>query len=257
MSKPRVMVIVAENNVGNDEPTNKAAETALIGFLRDPYDFDCVDPEVIASIRSSKQKMAELSGDATAAAAIGSRYGAEVVIMGNAVGRKAEGMSQNLGGMVSVQADVTLKAINCTTGRIIGTADAHAAKVHISPNTAGTQAIGKAAEKAGKKLLDAIMKEWQNQLNNGIPLTVDIKEVASFKDRKNVLFTLKGIAGVSAVRERNWDSQSKVLSVSVQYKGNANGFCERADGHKMKSGGGSLAVTGLSGMQVTLALQVM
>ncbi|MBD3344533.1 MAG: hypothetical protein GF401_05680 [Chitinivibrionales bacterium] len=257
MNKPRVMVVIDENNVGNDEPTNKAAETALIGFLRDPYEFELVDPEVVASIRSSKEKMVSLSGDAKAAAALGSRYGAEVVIMGNAVGRKAEGMSKSLGGMVSVQADVTLKAINCATGRIIGTAGGHAAKVHISPNTAGTQAIAKATEKAGNKLLDVIMKEWQNQLNNGIPLTIDIKEVASFRDRKAVLSTLQAITGITAVRERNWDSQSKVLSINVQYKGNANGFCERVDGYKMSSGGGSLAVTGLNGMQVTLALQVM
>jgi len=42
------------------------------------------------------------------------------------VSREAKQLSQNLGGMVSAQADVTLRAINCSTGSIIGTASAHA-----------------------------------------------------------------------------------------------------------------------------------
>lgn len=257
MNKPRVMIIVNENNVGNEEPANNAAETALIAFLKDPYDFEVVDPRVVASIRASEQKMAEVRGDAAAAAALGSRHGAEVVITGQAVGRVAEGISKSLGGMSSVQADITLRAINCTSGRIIGSADAHAAKVHVSPNTAGTQAIAKASVEAGKELLDAVMQDWQDQLNNGIPLVVSVEKVSTFRVRKNVLATLEAVAGVDAVRERNWDSHSKVLKVDIQYKGNAAGFCDKVDALKMHSGGGSLGVSGLDGLNVTLVARVM
>jgi len=80
MNKPRVMVIIGENNVGNDEPTNSATETAVIKFLRDPYEFDIIDPNIAADIKSSQQKMAALDGDAKAAAAIGAQYGAEVIL---------------------------------------------------------------------------------------------------------------------------------------------------------------------------------
>ena len=150
MEKPKVMVIIKENNIGNEEPTNRAAETAIIKFLKSPYDFEIVDPSIVASIRTSEKKMASLAGDAAAAAQIGTMHGAEVVITGNAVSRVAENISYNLGGMKSVQADVTLRAINCTTGRIIASGDAHGARVHISPNTAGTMAINAAPKKAAK-----------------------------------------------------------------------------------------------------------
>jgi hypothetical protein len=256
MDKPRVMVIVNENNVGNAEPTNQASETAIVQFLRDPYEFDVVDPQVVAQLKQ-QQKVSSVDADAAAAAKIGVKYGAEVIITGSAVARTAEGLSQNLGGMVSVQADVTLKAINCTTGRVIGSASAHAAKVHLSPNTAGTQAIAKASDTAVKSLLDVIIKEWQNQLNNGTAITLNVKGVTSFRLKSAIVSTIGGIAGVGAVHERAWDAESSTLEIDVSYKGNVNGFCTHVDGFKFKSGSGSFAVSGVNGNAVTLTVQAM
>ncbi|MBD3393926.1 MAG: hypothetical protein GF418_17465 [Chitinivibrionales bacterium] len=255
MDKPKIMIIVDENNVGNDQPTNKAAENAIIGFLKSPYDFEIVDPTVVASIRSSEQKMAKLKGDAAGAAAIGATYGAEVIITGSAVSRIAEGMSQNLGGMKSGQADVTLRAINCATGRIIASGDGHGAKVHISPNTAGTNAIKQASVKAVKSLLDAIIEDWNKQINNGIPLSVTVKGIATFRDKSAAVATLQRVPGVAAVRERGWNGDSKLLEADIQYRGNVNGFCSKVDGYKLKQGG-SFLVQGVKGTRVQLVVQV-
>lgn len=254
MEKPKVMVVVKENNVGNSEPTNRAAETAIIAFLKSPYDFEIVDPTVVASIKTSEEKMANLSGDAASAAAIGTMYGAEVIITGDAVSRVAENISYNLGGMKSVQADITLRAINCTTGRIIASGDAHAAKVHISPNTAGTMAIKTASKKAVKNLLDAIIEDWNKQINNGIPLILSVKGVTNFRLKNRTVQTLQSMPGVVSVHERGWNSTNNMLQVDVQYKGNANGFCTKCDGYKMTSGG-SFAVTGQNGTRIILTLQ--
>ncbi len=253
MDKPRVMVIINENNIGSEEPSNQSAENSVLKFLKDPYEFELVDANVAAGTRSSKEKMAELAGDVKAAIALGQQYGAEVLITGNAVSRKAEEISKNLGGMISVQADVTLKAINCTTGRIIGSASDHAAKVHVSPVTAGNQAIEKAASKTAGKLLDAIIKDWQGQLNNGTPINVTVNGVSVFKLKNAVINSIKGLAGVSAVRERTWNGQSSILIIDVQYKGNTDGFCSKVDGFKFKGGEGSLSVTAVNGQDVTLA----
>jgi hypothetical protein len=251
------MVVIDENNVGTAEPTNSAAETAILQFLKDPYEFELIDQKASASIRSSQEKMASIAGDVAAAAQLGSQNGAEVIITGSAVSREAKAMNQNLGGMVSVQADVTLRAINCTTGSIIGTAQAHAPMVHISANTAGTQAITKASQKAIKDLLDRIIKEWQNQQNNGMSLSLTISGVTTFRLKNDLIQTLTWVPNVSAVHERNWDMQSKLLMVDIQYKGNANGFCTRIDGFKLKSGAGSIAVSGINGLRVTLQVQAM
>ncbi len=257
MNKPRTMVIIDENNVGTAEPTNSAAETAILQFLKDPYEFELIDPKAAAAIRASEEKMATIAGDAAAAAQLGSQSGAEVIITGSAVSREAKQLNQNLGGMVSVQADVTLRAINCTTGSIVGTSSAHAAMVHVSAASAGTQAITKASLKAIKDLLDKIIKEWQNQQNNGVTLTLTISGVSTFRLKNDLIQTLTWVPNVSAVHERNWDMQSKLLMVDIQYKGNANGFCTRIDGFKLKSGAGSVAVSGLNGLRVSLQVQAM
>jgi hypothetical protein len=255
MDKPKVMVIIAESNVGNTEPTNKSAENAIIKTLKSPYDFELVDPGVVAQIKASQAKMAELAGDAAAAASIGSSAGAEVVITGDAISRVAEEISKNLGGMKSVQADVTLRAINCTSGRIIASADGHGAKVHVSPNTAGSQALDAAAQKALEKLIDAIIVDWNNQINNGLSLALTVSGVKTFREKNAVISTLQSMPGVSAVRERNWNGQSALLEADLQYKGNANGFCEKADSYKLSQGGGSLLVNSISGNRIALTVQ--
>jgi hypothetical protein len=257
MNKPRTMVIIQEINMGKPVQGSSAAETYIIKFLKDPYQFELIDPKVSESIRASQEKMAQISGDAAAAAHLGTQNGAEVIIVGKAESSLAEKVSQNLGGMVSAQADVTLRAINCTTGSIIGSSSGHGAMVHVSAETAGNQAITRATQKAIKELLDAIVKEWQNQQNNGILLSLTISGVTTFRVKNDIINTLSTLANVTGVYERNWDMQSKIFMVDVQYKGNANGFCTRIDGYKLKSGSGSIAVSGLNGLRISLIIQAM
>jgi hypothetical protein len=99
--------------------------------------------------------------------------------------------------------------------------------------------------------LDLIIKDWQNQANNGIPLNITVKGVSTFTQKSNVLKVLRAFVGVSAVRERDWNAQGAMLILDVQYKGNAEGFCTKADG-KALEGAGKLAVTGVTGQQITL-----
>ncbi|MDD5673852.1 MAG: hypothetical protein PHC61_06805, partial [Chitinivibrionales bacterium] len=120
MDKPRTMVIIDENNVGNAGAGNNAAETAICKFLKTPYEFDLVDPQTVASIKASQEQTVAAGGDPKAIAAVAAKTGAEVVITGTAISRRGDNfINQNLGGMVSVQATVMLRAINCTPGRII------------------------------------------------------------------------------------------------------------------------------------------
>jgi hypothetical protein len=252
MNKPKIMVIIDETNTGIIATSNCSSENSIIRFLQDPYGFDLVDQKMIQTIKSNSEKMDSLNGKAPEAAAIANQFGAEVLIMGNAVSRKSDELSQNLGGMVSVGADVTLKAINCTTGRIIGSSSEHAAKVHASPLTAGKQAIEKASEKAAAKLLDAIVKDWQDQLNNGLSLSVTVKGVSTFSLKNTIVNSLKALPGVTSLYERSWNSGSSLLQIDIKYKGNSEGFCSKADGYKLNNANINLSVTGVNGFNISL-----
>lgn len=102
-----------------------------------------------------------------------------------------------------------------------------------------------------------IIKEWQNQLNNGITIRLEIKNVATFRNKSDIVGTLGAAAGVAAARERSWNADSKLLEVDVQYKGTVDGFCSKIDGFKLRSGAGSLAVTGVAGMSVSMKMEAL
>ncbi len=256
MNKPKVMVVIKEVNLGVFDPGNMASENAVINKLKDPYEFELVDPSVVATIKSSDQQMSSLEGDPAAAAAIGTMNGAEVIITGKAEAVESKNLAFDMGGMKSVQGDITLRAINCTSGRIIATGKGHAAKVHINPNTAGVNALTKASGKALENLIEKVIKDWNNQLNNGIQLSVTISGVKSYRQKNAVVQTFQTMPGVVTVQSRGWNSAGAVLKVDIQYKGNTDGFCMKADGYKLKTSGGSLSITSVNGNRVGLKVRV-
>ncbi len=255
IDKPKIMVIV--NEQGLDNMGANKAETAIITFLKDTFGFNLIEHQVSISIKNSKLKMATLAVNEIEAATIGSQYGAEVLIIGTATSKRVDALTQAAKGMISVQADVVLKAINCATGQIIDSSSANVTKMHFCPQAAGTQAVSNAAVKTSAKLLDPIIKDWQNQKKNGIPLKVTVNKILTVRSKNAIVQTFKGLKEVSAVHERKWDSQSGTLIIDIQYKGTPSRFRSKIDGYKMKFGGGSLSVTGINGQIILLAAQAM
>lgn len=254
MAKPKLLVVIDESNLGEKNPENRAAESAISHYFK-KLAFDVIEGQTVSAIKNSNQKMAYLDGEISDAASIGNQFGAEIVITGKAVSRRID--SLNVGSMVSAQADVTLKVINCTTSRILGTDTEHAASLHLSPQNAGIQAISEAAKTGAGKLVDLIMRDWRDQEDNGTILNLSISNISTFRMKNAVVQTIKGINGVIGVHERNWDSQNNQLILDIQYKGNPNVFNNKIDGYKMKSGGGSLVVTGINGQNILLSAQAM
>ncbi|NLD92943.1 MAG: hypothetical protein GX639_09775 [Fibrobacter sp.] len=257
MSKPKVLIVINESNINNDDPGNTSAETAIIAALKDPYGFEIVDQKIVTTIKRNKQKIVSPESNVAEVASLGTRFGADVFITGTATSRRAEMSSENADGMIAVDADVTIKAINCITAHVIATASEHTEKAHISPQTAGTQAIAAAAKKCAETILDSLIKDWQNQTRIGVLITITVNTVATARIKNNVISTLKGIAGVTSVNERSWNTRNNTLSVDIQYKGNPNGLATKADGYKLSTGGRSLAVTGINGQEITLSVQAL
>ncbi len=254
MAKPKLLVVIDESNLGEKNAENRAAESAISNYFK-KLTFDVIEGQAVSAIKNSDQKMAYLEGEASDAASIGNQFGAEVIITGKAASRRVD--SLNVGSMISAQADVTLKVINCSTSSILGTYTEHAVSCHLSPQNAGVQAISEAAKTGAGKLVDLIMKNWRDQEDNGTILNLTISNISIFRIKNAVIQTIKGINGVIGVHERNWDSQNNQLILDIQYKGNPNVFNKKIDGYKMKSGGGSLVVTGINGQSILLSAQAM
>lgn len=257
MHKPRILVLISEENCGNWKPQNQSAEKVIHKYLQDPYKFDIINPAIAVCMKNSKQRIGQLFGDLSAAVATGTKNGAEVLIIGTAVSKRSDNNSHNSPAMASVSADVIIKVINCTTGRLISSESSHSSTTDSSHITAGKAAIEKAAFNAIKNLLDPVIKDWQGQLNIGIFINMTINAVKSYRQKNVIIQTLNRIENINMVREQIWDPESLALRLDIYYRGNPTDLYKKLDGYKLLSGGGSLLVTGVNGQNITLSVQVM
>ena len=113
MDKPRMMVLISEEK-GN------TAETAILDFLSQKG-FDLVDAAAVAALMQKDEGLIRRAteGDAVAAAQLGAANGAEFVIVGQVVKSTAANELLASTGMISGQANITARVINCSNARVI------------------------------------------------------------------------------------------------------------------------------------------
>jgi hypothetical protein len=238
MDKPRVMVLLQETRKGEQKAAYTAASTALLDYLTSK-EFNVIDPaQTMAAQSSSDEDIAKAaSGDAVAAAKLGRDNGAEVILVGKAVGDIGAPNSM-LGNMKSGQGTINVQVINCQNGKIITAKTAHSAKPHISEETAMANALKAAVDKLmDKELFEKIVGHWQDMVNNGQELKVTVTGVDNFAKRKEILAYFQGLSGnVVKVVQRNWNQSTGALDLDVLFKGSSDSFAESTDGQKTTSG---------------------
>lgn len=242
MERPRIMVMLAEDN-------SRVAENTIIDILTGKS-FDLVDPDVAASLaRKNKGAVqAAINGDVSAAAKLGAAKGAEYLIVGS--------VTQTSGpapyNMISGQAAITARVVNCSTGRILTSASQNAAFAHISEAMAREKATQKAAQMLmDKGLLEKIIASFQNTVNNGTILNVTISNVNRFNMQAAIKESVANLDGTAAVVSREFGDG--ILKLSVQYKGSADAFAGALDG--LAVNGQVVAVTAIKGNRVTARLE--
>jgi len=163
MNRPRIVFLIREENLIDNTPTD-FAETKLVSMFYEKG-FDVVDRQLVAALKGEPDYAQALAGDVSAAAKIASQLGAEIVVIGTA--------KISSGGkiytMTSGQADINAKIIRADTGEILAIVPAaHGKKPHISPSTAGINAVNEAAEILGKDIIAQLIKKWSTQQANAI-----------------------------------------------------------------------------------------
>ncbi|OHB32455.1 MAG: hypothetical protein A2X84_08010 [Desulfuromonadaceae bacterium GWC2_58_13] len=246
MDKPRMMVLIQEED-GN------YAESAVVDYLRGKG-FDLVDPAQTAALMQKSDQLIEQAtqGDPVAAAKIGAANGAEYVLVGKVGKSQAENPLLKSSGMISGQASLTAKVVNCSNARIIASKSANGAAVHISPDVARS----KAAEKAGQKLMDdklfeEILASFQDTVNNGATVEVTIRNVIDYQAQKSANRLLEETSGVTSVSRRGFFGGEAIYT--VVFRGQVDTFCDAVDGKQVA--GKKLSVTSVAGSNVVMQLQ--
>jgi len=228
--KPRVMVIVDEKNMDTHYYSwsidmNTTENEIMNDLLEKGFPF--VDRE--ASMRKIEKDavMATLEGDATAAVAIATQSGAEVLIVGKAVSKVAASGPSALAqaGMISCQATVNLRVLRADDGTIIATTSQQSAAAHIDQLSGGTQALKKAAKLAAEDLSGKIVDRWQKDVYSGTTINLRLMNVESYSDLikiKNMLPYY--VRGVQNVYQRDYSQNTALFDLDV--RGTANQVAE-------------------------------
>ena len=155
-------------------------------------------------------------------------------------------------GMVSGQATISAKVVNCSTGKVVTANSTSSAAVHVSADAAQAQATAKAAAKLmDRKLFETIVASFQDMINNGIALDITVENVSSFKVQKAVRKFIADLNDVVSVSKKAFGNGQ--LQLAVVFKGNADTFSERVDGQRIMDQ--RLAVTAIVGSRVSIHLQ--
>ncbi len=215
--KPRIMIVISEQHLWSyvDQP---ASETTMISKFLDK-EFKVVDQSQSEKVRKSDEMKAVLQGDDAAAAQIGLRYGAEVIIVGKAFSETGGKVYR----MESARGSVEARAIRCDTAEIIAAGTAQASGADISEAVAGKKAVQQAASQLSDDLIAQIAKRWSADIVGGasVQLTInniDFSQLASFKK------ALREIKGVQDIQQRSFAAKSAVLD--VDYRADAERLAE-------------------------------
>lgn len=244
--QPRIMVMIAEWNVGQDryhlswhDPNGEGlsvAENTLIESLSQKG-FFFVDPGAVPqAIRQlEKRGRSYEKADLTPAQVrwLGRKLDAEVVIIGKTrASQGAEIKGSGKVSMKSVQSDLSARAVRTDTGAVIASASVRGAAIHINLETAGTKAIEKAAQEMAGKMADQILERYAAEVDGSTQIRLVITglnhtELTQFKE------ILKShVRGVKRIHQRAFEREVARLDIDLQ--GSAQALAEELSSNAFK-----------------------
>ena len=254
--KPRSMVLIDERNITtnyhqliadlNTTETTIMNEMMALGF---PF----VDAVQAKKNIARDMAQAAIQGDATAAASIANRLGAEILITGTAISKVASGgpaVVRNAG-FKSCQANINLRVIRADDASIIAVASAYDRAAHIDEVTGGSQALEKAAKKVSSELTDKIIKVWQQDVYSGTQVQLQVLNITSFSQLNTFKNSLTYyVRGVQAVNQRSFEGGAALFDIDI--KGNAEQLASELESKEIE--GMKLQVIGLTANKVTVKI---
>ena len=185
---PRVMIMVAEQNVGYHHynfwwgvKTGEADLSITENILMEKLlgkGFNVVDHSVSTKTKELSKAYSIVSLDNNTVSRIGKLYDAEVVIYGKAVAKLAGSVMGT--SMKSSQADISLRVVNTDNAQVLATATHHGSAVHVNEVTAGTEALRRATEELSDNLVSQIISRWSQDVSTGALVQIIVSGCKSY-----------------------------------------------------------------------------
>ena len=192
---PRLMLIGVEK-AGEEVKSSFTARAVLEEFLVEKG-FDLVDESQIEEIKS--RDVAMNRDDIQKAAALGERFGAEIVVLYQAIA-DFEGTHMTYGtAMDTYRATLDARIIYTDTAALLGSVSASDDAAAEARPSAVRLGFKKAAGKAAPLIMDKILADWQKHVNK-LELVVSGVDYTTMKHIKKVLENLRWVEGIGGAR---------------------------------------------------------
>ena len=243
MNRPRIIFLIREENLIDNVPTD-FAETKLLSLFFDKG-FDVVDRQLVQALKGEPDYENALSGNVSAAAKVASQLGADIIVIGTAK-ISSGGIFY---GMTSGQADINGKIVRVDTGDILAVVpNAHGKKPHISPSTAGVNAMNDAAGTLGTEIIRQLIEKWSTAQSNFVKCYIVLKN-ADFMSYTMFETFLKAQT-VSGIRNAYSKSLNDgVAEYEIEFEGKAMDLAMGLS--KTQPDGFNIKVTGITGNRIT------
>ncbi len=231
--KPRVIFLIAEQNIGHEqyrywwgnhasETDLSVTETVLVEKFREKG-FNVVDHAAKAGNMSVSKDYRVMNLNDNTAVSLGNQYDADVVIVGKALAKYVGNVMNS--SMKSCQANVTARAIRTDTGAFIASTSSHGAAVHIDEITAGTEALKKSTSDLASKLMDQILGTHRDEIGGTTLVQMTVNGISSYQDFLSLKNVLKGeVRGVKGVHQRS--ISAGVARIDLDIKGDAQSLAD-------------------------------
>lgn len=259
VEKPRVLFMIAEKNIGHKYYTFwwwgrseyrgeavdiSAVETALKGlFIKKRFNVVDISGSSKAFEVSDAFRVADLTQQA--ARSVGKDLNADIVVYGKAVA--AEGPRTTGSSVGSYIADVTAQAVRVDDGAVLASATGHGTSRNVSAVSGGTEALSRASEVLGERLIEQITAMWASPQS----VTIRVKGLRDYEELTRFMDTLRGrVRGVEAVFQRSFSGGVAVIEVEskVSARQIAGGISRLGDSYRVTS-------TTMNTVEVTLAAE--
>lgn len=154
---PKVMVLVDEKSLG----TVATSEIeALAVRLLSEKNIDTVDQDMVKANLQRVQQALRAAGDDRGAASVGREFGADVIIVGEAVAKPAARRIAE-SNLRAYQAAVTLRAVRTDNSVNLASASEDVSVVALDDVVGGAKALRAAGQKALDALIPAMLAKWE------------------------------------------------------------------------------------------------
>lgn len=217
---PRVMVLVEEKNLGTYSISE--AERLITQTLLD-RGIEVVDADFIKSSVTRDKLLHAATGGPNAAAAMGLRFGAEIVIVGEALAKGAATKLKN-SEMRSYNGSITLKAIKSDSAQVLSTSFKSAARMHVDDIAGGSAAIQQATASALEEFIPALLDRYAPSSTNANQVRLLVSNVSQLWQLSVIKDTLRQQKSASDVVQRNY--VSGVAEFDLNWRGGTDTLAE-------------------------------